>query len=141
MLAFAGEGFSGRGPRPQSPASDPQQGSTITRNVRGIDGTLDAVTNASGGTVLQLTGLQGDAMVQLPLDTAKAPLALSFDEYGNPECGAAATRYGWLGGEQRSSDTVTGAILYRRRYCVGIWVAYAHPKTPNIYRYKHGFCR
>ncbi|WP_327231527.1 hypothetical protein [Streptomyces murinus] len=94
LLAFAGEGFSGRGPRPQSPAAGPQQSA-----------------------------------------------ALSFDEYGNPECGAAATRYGWLGGEQRSSDTVTGAILYRRRYCVGIWVAYAHPKTPNIYRYKHGFCR
>ncbi|WP_327317284.1 DNRLRE domain-containing protein [Streptomyces sp. NBC_01235] len=85
--------------------------STITRNVQGVEGGLDAVTSATGDTVLQLSDIHGDVTVQLPLDTSKAPVAQSYDEYGNPETDTAATRYGWLGGKQRSSDTVTGATL------------------------------
>ncbi|MFF3663270.1 RHS repeat-associated core domain-containing protein [Streptomyces olivochromogenes] len=49
--------------------------------------------------------------MDLPLDTSQAPTALAFDEYGNPEGDTTATRYGWLGGKQRSSETVTGATL------------------------------
>ncbi|WUH95500.1 hypothetical protein OG900_38615 [Streptomyces sp. NBC_00433] len=82
---------------------------TLTRNVRGISGDLDAVT-AGGGTVLQLTDLHSNVTVQLPLDTATAPTALAYDEYGNPLTGA-AVRYGWLGGKLRSAETVTGATL------------------------------
>ncbi|MDT9698293.1 DNRLRE domain-containing protein [Streptomyces sp. P17] len=84
---------------------------TITRNVQGPGGGLDAVTSATGDTVLQLTDIHGDVTVQLPLDTTQAPVALAYDEYGNPEGDATATRYGWLGGKQRSSETVTGATL------------------------------
>ncbi|MCX4909591.1 DNRLRE domain-containing protein [Streptomyces sp. NBC_00878] len=84
---------------------------TITRNVQGPSGGLDAATDATGDTVLQLTDIHGDVTVQLPLDTTKAPTAFAYDEYGNPEGSTAATRYGWLGGKQRSSDTVTGATL------------------------------
>jgi RHS repeat-associated protein len=49
--------------------------------------------------------------VELPLDTSQALTALAYDEYGNPEGDTTATRYGWLGGKQRSSETVTGATL------------------------------
>ncbi|MHB9861361.1 DNRLRE domain-containing protein [Streptomyces sp. YIM S03343] len=84
---------------------------TITRNVQGIDRSLDAETRASGDTVLQLTDLQGDVTVELPLDTSKTAVVQAYDEYGNPEDSTAATRYGWLGGQQRSADTVTGAVL------------------------------
>ncbi|MFD0507038.1 RHS repeat-associated core domain-containing protein [Streptomyces chiangmaiensis] len=84
---------------------------TITRNVQGIGGDLDATTDATGNTVLQLTDIHGDCTVQLPLDTTKPVVASAYDEYGNPETGTTATRYGWLGGEQRSSETVTGATL------------------------------
>ncbi|WP_367323500.1 DNRLRE domain-containing protein [Streptomyces sp. HUAS ZL42] len=231
------------GSNSDSPDWIQEDGSTITRTVRGIDGDLDATTTAGGNTVLQLTGVRGDVMVQLPLDTTKAPVALAYDEYGNPEDSTTATRYGWLGAKQRSSETVTGAVLmgarlydpslgrflstdpvpgpdtaydyagqdpvnqtdllgtyrhmkiswhwtyvdikfdrmgtndvldywwvvvgatagipvvgwivatvavfdwalvdsyYRRGYCLGIWVTYAHPKTPHPYPYKHGFCR
>ena len=61
--------------------------------------------------MLQLTDIHGDVTVQLPLDTSVAPTAQSYDEYGNPEDSTAATRYGWLGGKERSSDTLTGATL------------------------------
>lgn len=85
--------------------------STVTRNVQGTDGDLDAVTSATGDTVLQLTDIHGDVTVQLPLDTAQSPTALAYDEYGNAEPNSATARYGWLGGKERSSETVTGATL------------------------------
>ncbi|ELP62745.1 DNRLRE domain-containing protein [Streptomyces turgidiscabies] len=85
--------------------------STVTRNVPAADGDLAAVTSATGDTVLQLTDIHGDVTVQLPLDTSQSVTAAAYDEFGNPEDGTAATRYGWLGGDQRASDTVTGATL------------------------------
>ncbi|MFG2943178.1 RHS repeat-associated core domain-containing protein [Streptomyces sp. NPDC048282] len=48
--------------------------------------------------------------VQLPLDTSQALVALAYDEYGISQTDNTA-RYGWLGGKERSSDTVTGAVL------------------------------
>ncbi|MFF3565475.1 RHS repeat-associated core domain-containing protein [Streptomyces sp. NPDC002574] len=83
----------------------------LTRNVQGLGGDLDAITSATGAVVLQLTDIHGDTTVQLPLDTTQAPVALAYDEYGNPEDASTATRYGWLGSKQRSSETVTGATL------------------------------
>ncbi|MFF7364607.1 RHS repeat-associated core domain-containing protein [Streptomyces sp. NPDC008125] len=94
-----------------SPDWTQETASAVTRNVQGIDGDLDAVTSATGDTVLQLTDLHGDTTVQLPLDTTKSATALSYDEYGNPENDSTAARYGWLGSKQRSSETVTGATL------------------------------
>ncbi|MGX9889320.1 DNRLRE domain-containing protein [Streptomyces sp. NPDC002276] len=85
--------------------------STITRNVQDINGALGTVTDATGSTVLQLTDIHGDVTVQLPLDTTQAPTALAYDEYGNTEGDTTSARYGWLGGKQRSSETVTGATL------------------------------
>ncbi|MFF3381316.1 DNRLRE domain-containing protein [Streptomyces sp. NPDC002680] len=84
---------------------------TVTRNVQGIGGDLGAATSTTGDTVLQLTDIRGDVTVQLPLDTATSPTVSAYDEYGNPQGDTAATRYGWLGGKQRSSETVTGATL------------------------------
>ncbi|MFD5429480.1 DNRLRE domain-containing protein [Streptomyces sp. NPDC127084] len=81
----------------------------LTRNVQGAGGELDAISSATGDTVLQLTDIHGDTTVQLPLDTEQAPVALAYDEYGNAR--DASARYGWLGGKQRSGETVTGAIL------------------------------
>jgi RHS repeat-associated protein len=85
--------------------------SAITRNVQDIGGNLGATTSATGSTVLQLTDIHGDVTVQLPLDPSVAPTAQSYDEYGNPEDSTAATRYGWLGGKQRSGETITGVTL------------------------------
>ncbi|QNA75393.1 RHS repeat-associated core domain-containing protein [Streptomyces sp. So13.3] len=87
----------------------------LTRNVRGLDGNLAATTTKTGGAVLQLTNLHGDVALQLPLDTAVAPVVLDSDEYGNPRSGQAATRYDWLGGKQRSGDTPSGLTLMGAR--------------------------
>ncbi|MFF7757091.1 DNRLRE domain-containing protein [Streptomyces griseorubiginosus] len=90
-------------------------GGTITRDVRGIDGQLDAITGASGSATLQLSDIHGDVTVQLPLDTTQSAVAQSYDEYGNAEGDTAAARYGWLGTTQRSADSATGAILMGQR--------------------------
>ncbi|MEV6500794.1 DNRLRE domain-containing protein [Streptomyces prunicolor] len=88
---------------------------TIARNVRGMDGQLQAITTATGDTVLQLTNLHGDVNLQLPLDTTKSPTVLRQDEYGNVVADSPTTAYGWLGGAQRSSETPSGAVLMGAR--------------------------
>uniref|UniRef100_UPI0037BA2BB1 DNRLRE domain-containing protein n=1 Tax=Streptomyces avidinii TaxID=1895 RepID=UPI0037BA2BB1 len=83
----------------------------LTRNVESATGDLAATTSKTGDTVLHLTNIHGDVALQLPLDTAQAPLALDNDEYGNPRTGQQAVRYNWLGAKQRSAETLTGLTL------------------------------
>ncbi|MFJ4679594.1 DNRLRE domain-containing protein [Kitasatospora sp. NPDC088783] len=83
----------------------------LTRNVDGLNGNLAATTTKVGGTILQLANLHGDIALQLPINTAIAPTVLDSDEYGNPRAGQAATRYGWIGGKQRSAETPAGFTL------------------------------
>ncbi|MFE2094466.1 RHS repeat-associated core domain-containing protein [Streptomyces sp. NPDC059460] len=83
----------------------------LTRNIDSASGDLAATTTKTGGTILQLTTIHGDVALQLPLDTSKAPVALDSDEYGIPRTGQSATRYNWLGGKQRSTETLTGLTL------------------------------
>jgi RHS repeat-associated protein len=87
----------------------------IARTVAGPSGNLAAVTSTTGDVVLQLTNIHGDVTAQLPLDTSKSTVVLRQDEYGNTETGSTTARYAWLGGAQRSSETVTGAIVMGSR--------------------------
>ncbi|MFI5528975.1 RHS repeat-associated core domain-containing protein [Kitasatospora sp. NPDC051853] len=100
--------FDGDGDNPRWITED--AAGNLTRNVDGPDGNLGATTTKTGGTVLQLADLHGDIALQLPLD-GSAPTVLDYDEYGNPRAGQAASRYGWIGGKQRSSETLTGLTL------------------------------
>ncbi|MFI8521085.1 DNRLRE domain-containing protein [Streptomyces sp. NPDC085481] len=99
----------GTGDNPTWTAEDAQ--GTITRYVGGLSGRLTATTDRTGGLVLQLLNLHGDVSVQLPADTAQAPVVLRTDEYGNRTEGTTAARYGWVGGQQRSSETPSGSTL------------------------------
>ncbi|WP_461083852.1 polymorphic toxin-type HINT domain-containing protein [Streptomyces deserti] len=83
----------------------------LTRNVDTLSGDLGAITSATGDTVLQFTDIHGDVALQLPLNASEAPVVLDTDEYGNPRDRQQAVRYGWLGGKQRSSETVAGLTL------------------------------
>ncbi|MER7108159.1 DNRLRE domain-containing protein [Streptomyces sp. NPDC000229] len=102
--------YDGDGDSPRWVVEDTATGA-LTRNVDSATGHLAATTSGSGDTVLHLTTLHGDVALQLPLDTAKAPVALDSDEYGNPRSGQAATRYGWLGGHKRSAETPSSLTL------------------------------
>ncbi|GGR28910.1 hypothetical protein GCM10010251_51400 [Streptomyces aurantiogriseus] len=102
--------YDGEGDNPRWIVEDTGTGA-LSRNVDSLSGDLGATTGATGDTVLQLATIHGDVALQLPLDTAKAPVALDTDEYGNPRPGQVAVRYNWLGGKQRSSETLTGLTL------------------------------
>ncbi|MFI0193028.1 DNRLRE domain-containing protein [Streptomyces sp. NPDC017086] len=83
----------------------------LTRNVDGLDGSLTAITDKTGGSVLQLANLHGDITLQLPADTQAAPAVLDYDEFGHPRTDQPAARYAWLGGAQRADDTPSGLLL------------------------------
>ncbi|MFJ9638640.1 DNRLRE domain-containing protein [Streptomyces sp. NPDC101178] len=98
-----------------SPSWSQDEQGIVTRNVTDPTGGLAAITSSTGDTVLQLTNLHGDIAVRLPLDSAKPVEVQRYDEYGNPLDGTAAATYGWLGGYQRSADTVSGLTLMGSR--------------------------
>ena len=79
----------------------------VTRDVLDLNGDLAATTTATGGTTLQLSNLHGDIAVQLDVSTTTAT-AYNYDEFGNT---TSTSRYGWLGSDQRSSETPTSLTL------------------------------
>ncbi|MFV2117562.1 DNRLRE domain-containing protein [Streptomyces sp. Act-28] len=87
----------------------------ITRYVDSLSGGLAASTGKNGEVVLQLTTIHGDIALNLPLTAGQPPVALDSDEYGNPRAGSTGARYGWLGREQRSTETVSGLTLMGAR--------------------------
>ncbi|MFF2660042.1 ricin-type beta-trefoil lectin domain protein [Kitasatospora sp. NPDC058032] len=92
---------------------DTTQG-TLTRNVSGPDSDLVATTSRTGDVQLQLTNLFGSVVITT--DTAlTTPKVLDFDEFGIPQDGQEAVRYGWLGGKQRSAEAQDGDILMGAR--------------------------
>ncbi|MEU9984720.1 RHS repeat-associated core domain-containing protein [Streptomyces sp. NPDC050856] len=102
--------YDGDGDKPRWIIEDTGTGA-LTRNVESASGDLVATTAKTGGTVLQMTTIHGDVALQLPLTAGQPPVVLDSDEYGNPRAGQPATRYNWLGGKQRSAETLTGLTL------------------------------
>ncbi|MFF2517429.1 RHS repeat-associated core domain-containing protein [Streptomyces sp. NPDC058086] len=68
-------------------------------------------TSATRDVVLQLANLHGDITTQIPLVDNTTPVVNTYDEYGNLLSGTDPTRYGWLGGKQRSTETPNGVTL------------------------------
>ncbi|MFJ7244121.1 ricin-type beta-trefoil lectin domain protein [Kitasatospora sp. NPDC098652] len=101
--------YGGDSDSPRWIVEDPATGAW-TRNVPGTDGDLAATVTDKGDIRLQLTNLFGS--VVLTTDTALTkPVLLDADEYGNPAQGQPATRYGWLGGKERSGEAQDGLVL------------------------------
>jgi RHS repeat-associated protein len=112
-------------------ASNP---SAVTRYVPGMEGGLALQTSATGDRVVYLTDLHGDVMARVPIPD-NSPEAYwpgmtshAADEFGNPvdpNTGMRTSsdgnppepgdRYGWLGGKQRSAQTVGGVVLMGAR--------------------------
>lgn len=89
-------------------------GGTWTRNIRGIQGGLAAIQDSSGTVTLQLANLHGDIVAVVADDTAATSIASYAEsmEFGLPYfSGTAYSRYGWLGAQQRSRDSLGGLTL------------------------------
>lgn len=100
--------YSGDGDKPSWIVENTATGA-LTRNVESAGRSLGATTSKTGDVVLQFVDLHSDIALALPLDTSKAPTALTTDEFGKPATGEA--RYGFFGGEQRSSDTLGSLVM------------------------------
>ncbi|MFF9650793.1 RHS repeat-associated core domain-containing protein [Streptomyces sp. NPDC014622] len=105
--------YDGDGDSPRWTEEDTAAGTSgaVSRNVESASGDLAATTGATGDVVLQLTNVHGDVMLALPLTEGGDIVALDSNEYGNPRAGQLPVRYGWLGGKQRSAETLTGLTL------------------------------
>ncbi|MFU8870394.1 LamG-like jellyroll fold domain-containing protein [Micromonospora sp. SL4-19] len=82
----------------------------VTRNVPGPDGDLVATTSSSSGARLHLTSLHGDVAATVDTELTE-PELFDYDEFGAPMQAQADQRYGWLGGKQRSAETLGGVVL------------------------------
>jgi RHS repeat-associated protein len=100
-----------------SPSWTSESTSAYTRNIDDIAGDLSAIySSANGDILLQLTNLHGDVNIVLPINDNATPVqVMAADEYGNPLTGTSTSRYGWLGGKQRSSETPSGDLLMGAR--------------------------
>ena len=85
-----------------------------TDNIAGPAGGLAATTDQTGTVSIQLCNLHGDVVAITPDDLTAEGIASYSEstEYGQSRNVASApTTYGWLGSEQRSSDTLGSVTL------------------------------
>ena len=99
-----------------SPAWIDEGDGTRTRYVTGLDGNLVAAVTSTGTAVTdvryQLVGLHGDVITTTsPAAATPDGAFLDYNEYGSPRGTTPTARYGWLGGKQRSSDSLAGLTL------------------------------
>lgn len=97
-----------------SPAWIAEADGTWTRNIGGFNG-LAAIQSSTGSSTIQLINLHGDVVATSDNTAAATGVNAYFEqtEYGTPrdENSTNPSRYGWLGGEQRSVDSLGGLVL------------------------------
>ena len=100
-----------------SPAWIKEADGSWTRNVGGLGAA--AIQKSDGTSTLQLTNLHADVVATADNNSNATGVQAYFEqtEYGTarPENTSAPTRYGWLGGSQRSVDAVAGLVLMGAR--------------------------
>lgn len=89
---------------------------TPTRNVAVPELGLAAFSTA-GSSAVQLANLHGDIVATMPdtLATTGISSYAETDEYGNAPSATNTARYGWLGSQGRSRDTLGGVVLMGAR--------------------------
>ncbi|WP_322749838.1 MULTISPECIES: RHS repeat-associated core domain-containing protein [unclassified Frankia] len=104
----------GDSPVGDSPAWIGVSDGSWTRNITGIGGDLAAIQSNTGTVTIQLVNLHGDVVATADDSTTVSSIASFADstEFGLPVFASTAfPRYGWLGGKERSADTLGGLIL------------------------------
>jgi RHS repeat-associated protein len=99
-------------PGSDSPAwiAEQADGTTWTANISGLVGGLGLTVNQIGTVTYQYTDLHGDVLATATATATAPTFTPDYDEFGNAGT-ASNTRYGWLGGEQRSADAYGGTIF------------------------------
>lgn len=84
-----------------------------TANVSDLIGGLAVTVDQTGAATYQYANLHGDIAATAPAGASAPTPSPDYGEFGtNP---GSATRYGWLGGKQRSNDDLAGLTLMGQR--------------------------
>jgi DNA-binding beta-propeller fold protein YncE len=83
-----------------------------TRNIPGIDGTLDAIQSNAGTPVLQLSDLKGNIVATASLSETATELLTKYNstEFGVPSTKEAPPKYAWLGAGGITSELSSGTV-------------------------------
>jgi len=88
----------------------------MDRHVVSLNGDLAITVDQNGTPTYQYSNLHGDIMGTAAAGATSPTIGPDYDEFGNAPVGAGSSRYGWLGGTERSSDVgglmLMGARLY-----------------------------
>jgi RHS repeat-associated protein len=100
-----------------SPTWTDEGGGAWTRNITGIDGNLAAIQDSTVGTTLQLVNLHGDVVATADASSSATGVGSYFEatEFGAERDPSTHHRYAWLGGKQRSDDTLGNLTLMGAR--------------------------
>jgi RHS repeat-associated protein len=104
-----------------SPAWTDEGGSTWSRSIAALGGSLGAIQTSSGEVTLQLADLHGDVVASADIHAEATKLlgTQRFDEFGNPLVSGLLTggkaEYGWLGGKQRRTQLPSGVVQMGKR--------------------------
>ncbi|WP_067503824.1 RHS repeat-associated core domain-containing protein [Actinoplanes sp. TFC3] len=94
-----------------SPSWTDEGNTTTTRTIVGIAGTTGTHSSTAGLTSF-ITNLHGDVVAGMAGSSQGLAYTSDYTEDGQPRTpGAETHRYGWLGSEQRASDTPNGLTL------------------------------
>jgi DNA-binding beta-propeller fold protein YncE len=82
-----------------------------TRNIPGIDGSLAAIQESSGGIVLEIHDLQGDIVGKAALNETEAKLLSTYNstEFGVPTT-SSPPEYSWLGADGVASELTSSGV-------------------------------
>ena len=77
-----------------------------SRNIPGIDGTLDAIQPNGGAPILQIHDLQGNIVATAALSETETKLLSTYNstEFGVPQPGTTPPKYAWLGATGLSTE-------------------------------------
>ncbi len=102
-----------------SPAWTNEGTGDVTRPIVGLTGLVAVFSNLTGLT-WQLTDLRGNIVAGMINGSTGIVSTNDYTEYGMPRNSVdiGSRRYGWLGGDQRASDTPGGATLMGARIYV-----------------------
>ncbi|MFI6927777.1 LamG-like jellyroll fold domain-containing protein [Nonomuraea spiralis] len=95
-----------------------EAGDGWTRNVPDLSGALAAIQSKDGKVVLQLANMHGDIVATADVANLSSGVTTYAEqtEYGiNRDPNASASRYGWLGSNQRATDPLGGILLMGAR--------------------------
>jgi RHS repeat-associated protein len=89
-----------------------QEGSSWSREIGAIGGSLGAIQKSSGEVTLQIADMHGDVVAAAALSPSETKLLSTqrYDEFGNP-MKTTGLKFGWLGANGRQTELPSSGVI------------------------------